>query len=87
VLGFTVVDGPVEFVADDSLTGRAVRDIHGPGLKKMRMAWLSSGNQVGFEIFQYIEPKARRRTENFEYWKSGLTHICITDPNIEDLWL
>jgi catechol 2,3-dioxygenase-like lactoylglutathione lyase family enzyme len=86
VLGFTMIKGPVEFVADDSLTGRAVRDIHGPNLKKMRMAWLSSGNQVGFEIFEYIEPKAQRRiTDNFEYWKSGFIHICITDPNIEDL--
>jgi hypothetical protein len=49
------------------------------------MAWLSSGNQVGFEIFEYIEPKAQRRKDNFEYWKSGFIHICITDPNIEDL--
>src|SRR5919197_6160302 len=55
VLGFNMIAGPVEFVADDSLTGKAVRDIHGPDLKKMRMAWLSSGNQVGFEIFEYIE--------------------------------
>jgi catechol 2,3-dioxygenase-like lactoylglutathione lyase family enzyme len=85
VLGFTLIKGPVEFVADDSLIGRAVGDIHGPDLKKMRVAWLSSGNQVGFEIFEYIEPKAQRRHENFEYWKSGFTHICITDPNIEDL--
>jgi catechol 2,3-dioxygenase-like lactoylglutathione lyase family enzyme len=85
VLGFTMVAGPVELLADDSLTGKAVRDIHGPDLKKMRMAWLSSGNQVGFEIFEYIEPKAQRRHENFEYWKSGFTHICITDPNIENL--
>lgn len=85
VLGFTMVRGPVEFIADDSLTGRAVRDIHGPDLKKMRMAWLSSGNQIGFEIFEYVEPKAQKRKENFEYWKSGFTHICITDPNIEDI--
>ena len=85
VLGFTILRGPVEFVADDSLAGRALRDIHGPDLNKMRIAWLSSGNQVGFEIFEYIEPKAQRRQDNFEYWKSGFTHICITDPNIEDL--
>ncbi|HXU94986.1 MAG TPA: VOC family protein [Candidatus Nitrosotalea sp.] len=85
VLGFTMVAGPVEFVADDSLIGRAVSDIHGPDLKKMRVAWLGSGNQVGFEIFEHIEPKAQRRQENFEYWKSGFTHICITDPNVEDL--
>ena len=76
VLGFTEV-------RDDSLTGKAVKDIHGPNLKKMRMACLSSANQIGFEIFEYIEPKAERREDNFEYWKSGFIHICITDPDIE----
>ena len=85
VLGFTMVARPVDFVADDSLIGRALRYIHGPDLKKMRVAWRGSGNQVGFEIFEYIEPKAQRRQENFEYWKSGFTHICITDPKIESL--
>jgi catechol 2,3-dioxygenase-like lactoylglutathione lyase family enzyme len=34
VLGFTMVKGPVEFVVDDSLGGRAFRDIHGSDLKK-----------------------------------------------------
>ena len=62
-----------------------LRDIHGPDLKKVRLAWLSSGNQVGLEILEYIEPKAQKRHDNFEYWKSGFTHICITDPNIDDL--
>jgi catechol 2,3-dioxygenase-like lactoylglutathione lyase family enzyme len=84
VLGFTVIKEPVEFVADDTLKGMVVRDIHGPALKKMREVWLSSANQVGIEIFEYIVPKAERRIEdNFEYWKSGFTHICITDPDIE----
>lgn|SRR4030095_13096947 len=85
VFGFTVVNGPVEFEADDSSLGIAARDIHGPNFRKMRMAWLSSGNQVGFEMFEYIEPKAERRIDNFEYWKSGFFHICVTDPNIEEL--
>jgi catechol 2,3-dioxygenase-like lactoylglutathione lyase family enzyme len=85
VFGFTVVNGPVEFEADDSSLGIAARDIHGPNFRKMRMVWLSSGNQVGFEIFEYIDPKAERRIDNFEYWKSGFFHICVTDPNIEEL--
>jgi hypothetical protein len=46
------------------------KDIHGPNFKKMRMVWLSSGNQVGIEIFEYLDPKAERR---------------INDPNIEEL--
>jgi hypothetical protein len=41
-----------------------LKDIHGPNLKKMRIVWLSSGNQVGFEIFEFIDPKAERRTND-----------------------
>jgi len=86
VFGFSVINGPVEIVVDDSPLGIAAKDIHGSKLKKMRVVWLSSGNLVGFEIFEYIDPKAERRTnDNFEYWKSGFFHICITDPNIEEL--
>ena len=40
ILGFTIIQGPIEFVADDSLLGMALRDIHGPNLKKMRLVWL-----------------------------------------------
>ena len=85
VCGFTVVKQATEFVADDSLKGKAVKYIHGPRLKKMRMAWLSSANQVGFEIIEYVEPKAERRPDNFDYWESGIIHICTTDLNIEEL--
>ena len=69
ILGFTVVKEPVEFVADDSLLGMAAKDMHGPGFKKMRTVLLSSANQVGFEIFEYVDPKAERCMDNFEYWK------------------
>jgi catechol 2,3-dioxygenase-like lactoylglutathione lyase family enzyme len=85
VLGFTVVKEPVEFVVDDSLRGKAAKDMHGPSLKKMRTVLLSSANQVGFEIFEYVDPKTERRMDNFEYWKSGFFHICIIDFNIEQL--
>jgi hypothetical protein len=80
-----VIKQPVEIVADDSLIGIAVKDIHGPKPKKMRMAWLRSANQVGLEI-EYVEPKAEGRTDTFEYWKSGFIHICVTDPDIEGLY-
>ena len=56
VFGFNIINGPVEIVVDDSPLGVILKDIHGPNLKKMRIVWLSSGNQVGFEIFEYIDP-------------------------------
>jgi catechol 2,3-dioxygenase-like lactoylglutathione lyase family enzyme len=85
VFGFKLIGGPVDFITDDSLAGMALKDIHGETLRKMRMAWLVSENHVGFEIIEYVEPEAQRRQDNFEYWKSGITHFCITDPNIEEL--
>ena len=57
VLGFTVINGPVEFEADDSVPGMVIKDIHGPNFKKMRTVWLSSGNQVGIEIFEYLDQR------------------------------
>lgn len=85
VFGFTLLKGPVVFTADDSHTGTIIRDIHGPTLKKMKMAWLGSGNHVGFELIEYVDPKSEKRTGDYEYWKSGLLHIALTDPNIEEL--
>jgi catechol 2,3-dioxygenase-like lactoylglutathione lyase family enzyme len=85
VLGFRLVGGPVEFVMDESLASKALKDIHGENLKKMRMSWLLSENHIGLEMIEYIEPKSQRRSDNFDYWKSGITHICVTDPKIEEL--
>ena len=34
ILGFTLIKQPIEFVADDSLTGMAVKDFHGPKVKE-----------------------------------------------------
>ena len=62
ILGFAVIKQPVKILVDDSLIGIAVKDIHGPKQMKMRMAWLSSANQVGLEIFEYVEAKAERST-------------------------
>jgi catechol 2,3-dioxygenase-like lactoylglutathione lyase family enzyme len=86
IFGFTLIRGPETIVADDSIRGLVFKDIFGSDFKEVKVAWLSSGNQVGFEIFQFIDPKAERRTNNsFEYWRSGFFHICITVPNIEEI--
>jgi catechol 2,3-dioxygenase-like lactoylglutathione lyase family enzyme len=86
ILGFNLVMRPMEGIADDdSYIGKMFQDIFGQQFKKLRLAHLSFGNQVGFEIFEFIEPKEENRQNNFEYWKTGFFHICVTDPNIEEL--
>ena len=86
IFGFTLIRGPETIVADDSIRGFVFKDIFGSDFKEVKVAWLSSGNQVGFEIFQFIDPKAERRTNNnFEYWRSGFFRIYITVSNIEEI--
>ena len=46
---------------------------------------MAAANGVGFEIFQLIDPPHERKTQSLEYWKNGFFHICVTDPNVEEL--
>lgn len=84
VLGFTILRGPTELSADDPRVGNALQDIFGSEFKKLRIVWLSSSNNIGFEIFQFIEPKQTIENKQSEYWRGGVIHISITEPNIED---
>lgn len=85
VLDFTILRGPTDLSADDSQVGNALQDIFGPEFKKLRIVWLSSSNNIGFEIFQFIEPKQVIENKQSEYWRGGVIHISFTEPYIEDL--
>ncbi|HEY0792906.1 MAG TPA: VOC family protein [Chthoniobacterales bacterium] len=85
VLGFQVLMGPLDVTVDDSPLGILLRDFFDPRLKRLRMCHLTTGNGVGFEIFEFIEPKSQRPATDFEYTRGGFYHICVTDPDIEGL--
>jgi hypothetical protein len=46
---------------------------------------LTSGNGVGIEVFQFIDPPCKPRDEDFEFARAGVFHICVTDRNPEQL--
>ncbi|MEM2760871.1 MAG: VOC family protein [Nitrososphaerales archaeon] len=87
VMGFKVLREPVEISTEpaDTYIANVARNVFGTKLKKMLLCHMITGNGVGFEIFQFVQPKAELREDNFEYWKNGFYHICVTDANIEDL--
>jgi catechol 2,3-dioxygenase-like lactoylglutathione lyase family enzyme len=85
VMGFTIIRGPTELTADDTQIGNALENIFGSKLKKLRIVWMSSANNVGFEIFQFIEPKQVTKNRQIEYWSGGVIHIAVTERNIEGL--
>ena len=85
VLGFQVLIGPVELVADDTHFGMICKDIFGSRFRKGRLALLNGSNGVCVEVFEFDEPASETRKENFEYWKTGIFHFAIIDPDIENL--
>ncbi|KAL1890214.1 hypothetical protein Sste5346_008368 [Sporothrix stenoceras] len=60
--------------------------IYPESLQKVRMAYLSAGNGVGFELFEFGSPKMETEQQaNFEqtYFRGGYFHIAVTTPDLE----
>jgi catechol 2,3-dioxygenase-like lactoylglutathione lyase family enzyme len=85
ILGFQVLMGPYEVTVGDSYGSRMLKDFFGPDLKRLRIVHMSMGNGIGLEVFEFIEPKSRLPKNAFDYTRGGFYHICITEPNIENL--
>jgi catechol 2,3-dioxygenase-like lactoylglutathione lyase family enzyme len=85
ILGFTLLKGPLEVHVDQGYRGEEVRDVLGPEFRSMLQAHLTTANGLGIELFQLLDPPHERRERSLEYWKNGFFHICVTDPNIEEL--
>ncbi|KAH8598257.1 Glyoxalase/Bleomycin resistance protein/Dihydroxybiphenyl dioxygenase [Bisporella sp. PMI_857] len=77
-------------IRSDRFTDRAVSPdgpifrIYPPSLNKVNGAWMSCGNGVGFEIFEFRDPK-HEKARDFEtqYYHGGFFHIAVTvsDPD------
>ncbi|WP_068089262.1 lactoylglutathione lyase family protein [Polycladidibacter stylochi] len=83
VLGWYVIMPPTEVVEEPSAIGDMCSDVFGPGWKRFRIAHLSTGDRIGVELFEF--DNKQERENNFEYWKTGVFHFCIQDPNLEAL--
>lgn len=83
VFGWYVLMEPSEITKDDSAIGVMCNDVFGEDWTKFRIAHLSTGDKIGVEIFEFPHNEAPQ--DHFEYWKTGLFHFCIQDPDIEGM--
>ena len=83
VLGFRLLAGPIDLVGDDSHFGMLARDIFGEAFGSGKLAQLAGVNGVCIELFSFSNPRAEARENNFEYWKVGIAHFTIIEPEIE----
>jgi len=83
VLGWYTIMEPAPVYNDETAIGQMCRDVFGNDWEQFRIAHLATGDKVGIELFEF--PHNEKPENNFEYWKTGIFHFCIQDPNIEDL--
>src|SRR6185503_2249107 len=85
VMGFVVVRGPAELPSNDIQIGKALQNIFGLYFKRLKIVWMSSANNIGIELFQFMEPEQLIEHKRVEYWHGGVIHIAFTERNIESL--
>ncbi|WP_214694735.1 lactoylglutathione lyase family protein [Exiguobacterium sp. s160] len=83
VMGWYTIMTPSDVVEDDSPIGVMCTDVFGPGWGKFRIAHMSTGDGIGIELFEF--PNKETPEDNFEFWKTGIFHYCVQDPDIEGL--
>ncbi|WP_082232062.1 lactoylglutathione lyase family protein [Halobacillus massiliensis] len=83
VFGWYVMMEPSDVENDNTPIGQMCRDVFGDQWDKFRIAHLSTGDKIGIELFEF--PDNQQPDNNFEYWKTGIFHFCVQDPDIEGI--
>ncbi|MGL6236150.1 MAG: VOC family protein [Segniliparus sp.] len=84
VLGYRLFAGPTILDINDRPPVQAL-DVLGGKFKRVKIAHLSTGYGTGIELFQSVDPSQEAESNEVEFYRNGIFHICVTDPNIEDL--
>jgi hypothetical protein len=50
----------------------------------VKVAFLTTGNSVGFELFQFIDPPMSVPA-SFDYTRGGVFHLAVTDNDPEEM--
>jgi len=74
--GFHCIMGPRVLAADASAEAGLVL---GPRFRSARQAHLLSASGVGLELFEFRDPPMTGPTDEVEYWRPGLWHLCLTE--------
>lgn len=84
VMGFYLIMEPT-VVKEENKTaiGQMCIDVFGEGWRTFKIAHLSSGDKIGFELFEFSESKNLKPT--FEPFRTGLFHFSVQDPDVEGL--
>ncbi|KAK0658851.1 hypothetical protein DIS24_g4528 [Lasiodiplodia hormozganensis] len=83
VLGFQLL-GKICHIKRSENPNDPIFGIYPKELQEVKLAKMVTGNGVGFEIFEFINPRFQE-AKAFDYQKSGFFHVCVTDPHPKEL--
>lgn len=84
LFGFSHIMGPRLLEAGSAAT-HETPSIFGPRFRRAYQAHLLTANGVGLELFQFVEPAVEMPDETMPYWRCGVFHLCVTDPDVEGM--
>ncbi|KEF51130.1 uncharacterized protein A1O9_12853 [Exophiala aquamarina CBS 119918] len=80
VMGFRKLRESVRIIDRSKTPDSVIFKIYDDRLQVLKLALLTTGNGVGFELFEFVEPKMTQ-CATFDYTRGGVFHVCFTDPN------
>jgi catechol 2,3-dioxygenase-like lactoylglutathione lyase family enzyme len=84
IFGFRKLQQSVS-LTDRRMTPEAsIFKIYGDALQVVKIAFLTSANGVGVELFEFIDPPMEHPA-TFDYRRGGVFHICLTVSDPEAL--
>jgi len=83
VFGLKELVMPNKSYCSEEMNKKRREDIFGNKMKEVKIANLVTDDGIGIELLEFKKPKAVLRKNNFEYWKSGIFHICFNVENLE----
>jgi catechol 2,3-dioxygenase-like lactoylglutathione lyase family enzyme len=84
IFGFTHIMGPRLLSVHDEATAETGQ-VLGHGFKTGLQAHLLSGNGVGFELFEPIDPRPQRSFEDVGYLRPGPWHVAVTCRDVQGM--
>jgi catechol 2,3-dioxygenase-like lactoylglutathione lyase family enzyme len=86
MFGFRLIAPPGEVEVDaGGHVGLLVGEILGPKARHMRQAHLMSANGTAVELFSFLDPPYEEPDERFPWWRGGIWHFCVVDPDVSGL--
>ena len=85
VMGFQLIGNKIHEIRRSETRDAPIFGIYPQSLNDVKIAYMSTGNGVGFEIFEFMNPSHTQPEKNFEYNRGGFFHVCVTDHDPESL--